>query len=179
MRERSLVQRWLSSKQNPPQPVSSDKLLLRLRLDEGVGNVLKNSAPNASPKSFTTTQTPPQWGETTWLWPDFRMDTSKQVKLGQLGDFDGNQAFSGGGWFMARILANTDKTKKPLTKGLIVAKLPDAVTAKKDPNRDTGTLISKSDTTQQDRGWELWFAQGQISVDLTNQWPQKAIRVTT
>ena len=34
---------------------------------------------------------------------------------------------------MARNLANTDKTKKPLTKGLIVAKLPAAVMGKKDP----------------------------------------------
>ncbi len=179
MRERSLIQQWLASKQNPPQPVSTDKLQLRLRLDEGVGNVVKNSAPDANPKSFATTQTVPQWGETTWLWPDFRMDTSTQLKLGQLGDFDGNQAFSGGGWFMARNLANTDTTKKPLTKGLIVAKLPAAVTAKKDPNRDTGVLISKSDSTQQDRGWELWFAQGKISVDLIHEWPKKAIRVTS
>ena len=179
MQERNLIQQWLTSKQNPPQQVSTDKLQLRLRLDEGAGNVVKNSAPDANPKSFTTSQTVPQWGETTWLWPDFRMDTSTQLKLGQLGDFDGNQAFSGGGWFMARNLANTDKTKKPLTKGLIVAKLPAAVMSKKDPNFDTGVLISKSDSTQQDRGWELWFAQGKISVDLINEWPKKAIRVTS
>ena len=35
-----------------PQPVSTDKLQLRLRLDEGGGDVLKNSAPDANPKSF-------------------------------------------------------------------------------------------------------------------------------
>ena len=179
MQERNLIQQWLTSKQNSPLQVSTDKLQLRLRLDEGVGSVVKNSAPEANPKSFSTSQTVPQWGETTWLWPDFRMDTSTQLKLGQLGDFEGNQAFSGGGWFMARNLANTDKTKKPLTKGLIVAKLPAAVMSKKDPNFDTGVLISKSDSTQQDRGWELWFAQGKISVDLINEWPKKAIRVTS
>ncbi len=48
-----MIQRWLASKQNPAQPVSTDKLLLRLRLDEGGGEVLKNSAPNASPKELS------------------------------------------------------------------------------------------------------------------------------
>ena len=77
-----LVQHWLASKQNPAQPVSTDKLLLRLRLDEGGGEVLKNSAPNANPKSFPIGKFKPQWGETTWLWPDFRMDTSTRVDAG-------------------------------------------------------------------------------------------------
>ena len=52
LQHRALIQQWLDSKQNPAQPVSSDKLLVRLRLDEGGGEVLKNSAPNATPKSF-------------------------------------------------------------------------------------------------------------------------------
>ena len=53
LQDRVLVQRWLASKQNPAQPVATDKLLLRLRLDEGGGEVLKNSAPNANPKSLS------------------------------------------------------------------------------------------------------------------------------
>ena len=53
LQDRVLVQRWLASKQNPAQPVSTDKLLLRLRLDEGGGEVLKNSAPNANPKELS------------------------------------------------------------------------------------------------------------------------------
>ena len=67
--------------------------MLRLRLDEGGGEVLKNSAPNANPQTVSTGKFKPQWGETTWLWPDFRMDTSTRVMLGQTGDFEGNQAF--------------------------------------------------------------------------------------
>jgi hypothetical protein len=31
------------------------------------------------------------WGETTWLWPDFRMDTNTRVNLGHTGDFEWNQ----------------------------------------------------------------------------------------
>src|SRR5580700_10896799 len=127
LKERSLIPQWLASRQNPALPVSTDQLQLRLRLDEGGGEVLKNSAPHPDPASFPIGKFKPQWGETTWLWPDFRMDTSTRVMLGQIGAFEANQEFSGGGWFMARNLANTDRSKKPLTKGLIVAKLPAAV----------------------------------------------------
>ena len=35
----------------------------------------------------------PQWGETTWLWPDFRMDISTHVLLGQTGDYDSEPGF--------------------------------------------------------------------------------------
>ena len=84
--ERTLVERWLQSGENRPQPVSTDKLMLRLRLDEGGGDVLKNSAPNRQPASFPIGKSKPQWGETTWLWPDFRMDTSTHIVLGQTGD---------------------------------------------------------------------------------------------
>jgi len=37
LEDRVLIQHWLASKQNPAQPVSTDKLQLRLRLDEGGG----------------------------------------------------------------------------------------------------------------------------------------------
>lgn len=50
---RALVLRWFALSQEPPMPVGTDKLVLRLRLDEGGGETLKNSVPNASPASFT------------------------------------------------------------------------------------------------------------------------------
>jgi hypothetical protein len=126
-----LIQHWLVSKQNPAQPVSTEKLQLRLRLDEGGGEVLKNSAPNANPKSFPIGKYKPQWGETTWLWPDFRMDTSTRVVLGQTGDFEWNQPFSSGGWFMLRSAPNFTSSSV------------------------AGALVSKMDSTQHDRGWDL------------------------
>ncbi len=100
------MEQWLQSRQGPAQPVSTDKLMLRLRLDEGGGEVLKNSAPHAQPASFPIGKSKPQWGETTWLWPDFRMDTNTRVMLGQTGDYEWNQAFSSGGWFMLRSAPN-------------------------------------------------------------------------
>ncbi len=149
LQDRVLIQRWLASKQNPAQPVATDKLLLRLRLDEGGGEVLRNSAPNASPKVFPLGKFKPQWGETTWLWPDFRMDTSTRVEMGQLGDFEWNQPFSSGGWFMLRSAPNFTSSKV------------------------SGALISKMDSTQHDRGWVLAAENGMISVMLADQAPKE------
>jgi hypothetical protein len=147
LQSRSLVQHWVQSKQNPALPVSTDQLQLRLRLDEGGGDVLKNSAPGG--KSFPLGKYKPQWGETTWLWPDFRMDTSTRVEMGQLGDFDGNQPFSSGGWFMLRSAPNFTSSSV------------------------SGALLSKMDATQHYRGWDLAAENGIISLELFNQAPKE------
>src|SRR6185437_9146695 len=142
-----LVAQWLTSKKDPPRPVSMEGLAVRLRLDEGTGEALKNSAPNANPASFKTTTMKPEWGETTWLWPDFRMQSSTRVLLGQAGNYEASQAFSAGGWFMFRAA--------PFHPG------------------SYGTLISKMESTQHDRGWELAADDnGAISVALVNQRPK-------
>jgi hypothetical protein len=145
---RDLVQRWLASGQNAPQPVAADKLVLRLRMDEAGGNALRNSAPNANPASFTIGGGKPEWGETTWLWQDFRMQPSTRVVLGQTGDFDTSQPFSVGGWMMLRAASNytVDGT--------------------------SGTLISRMDATQHDRGWEIAMVKGHLVVGLVNEEPK-------
>ena len=147
LQDRVLIQNWLASKQNPAQPVSTDKLQLRLRLDEGGGDVLKNSAPDG--KTFPLGKFKPQWGETTWLWPDFRMDTSTRVEMGQIGDFEWDQPFSSGGWFMLRSAPNFTSSKV------------------------SGALISKMDSTQHDRGWVMAAENGMISVMLADQAPKE------
>jgi len=148
LKDHELVANWLSSRQNLPQPVSTDKLVMRLRLDEGGGDELKNGAPHAQPASFPIGKAKPQWGETTWLWPDFRMETSSRILLGQMGDYERNQAFSSGGWFMMRIGPN-------YTLG-----------------GASGTLISKMDASAHNRGWDLSVAKGIVSVELVNQGPK-------
>jgi len=148
LEQRELIDHWLTSHQNSPQSVSVDKLLLRLRLDEGGGDVLKNSAPHAQPASFPIGKSKPQWGETTWLWPDFRMETATNISLGQTGDFEHNQPFSSGGWFMFRSAPNysLDSAK--------------------------GSLLSRMDTTQHNRGWDIALNKGIVSVELVNQGPK-------
>ena len=147
--ERDLVQQWLASRQNLQQRVATDKLILRLRLDEGSGDELKNSAPNASPATFHATVAKPEWGETTWLWPDFRMQSSTRVLLDQTGDYEAAQAFSSGGWFMFRSAPNY-----PV-------------------GSSSGALLSKMDTTQHNRGWDLSIKKGILSVDLVNEAPKE------
>ena len=147
--ERELVQRWLASHQNPPQAVSTEKLMLRLRLDEASGDVLHNSAPHASPAAFQATTVKPEWGETTWLWPDFRMQSNTRVLLGQMGNYATKDAFSTGGWFMFRSAPNF-----PV-------------------DSSSGALMSKMDTSQHDRGWALSVKGGILKVELINQMPKK------
>jgi hypothetical protein len=147
--EHQLVGQWLASRQTPPLPVPADKLILRLRLDEGSGDVLKNSAPHANPSTFQATILKPEWGETTWLWPDFRMRASTRVLLGQTGDYDTKQPFSAGGWFMFRSAPNF-----PV-------------------GSSSGALLSKMDTTQHNRGWDLAIKKGVLSVDLIHQSPKE------
>jgi len=141
-----LIARWLSSRDSAPRAVATNGLVLRLRLDEGSGEELRNSAPKANPASFHTTTLKGEWGETTWLWPDFRMQSSTRVLLGQMGDYDANQAFSSGGWFMFR--------SAPFHPGSF------------------GTLLSKMDSTQHDRGWELSADDGFLNVALVNRMPK-------
>jgi hypothetical protein len=147
----ALIEQWLASRRNLPQPVSTDKLTLRLRLDEGGGEALANSAPNAQPATFPIGKSKPQWGETTWLWPDFRMDTNTRILLGQTGDYERTQAFSSGGWFMMRSAPNYDL------------------------GWESGTLLSKMDTTQHNRGWDLVFTKGILSVELVNEGPKDLV----
>ena len=142
----ALVAQWLASGNNAPRPVATNSFALRLRLDEGSGEELRNSAPNANPASFPTTTLKAEWGETTWLWPDFRMQSSTRVLLGQTGDYKAEQAFSSGGWFMFR--------SAPFHPGSF------------------GTLLSKMDSTQHDRGWELSAEDGFLTVALVNQMPK-------
>jgi hypothetical protein len=146
--ERDLVRNWITSRKDPPQGVSTDKLLIRLRLDEGSGEVLHNSAPNANPAAFKATTVPPQWGETTWLWPDFRMQSNTRVVLDRSGDFEGNQAFSAGGWFMFRSAPYFALDDKP------------------------GAMISKMNTSQHNRGWDLAVRNGVVTVELVNSSPK-------
>jgi hypothetical protein len=142
------VGEWLASHKNPARAVSTSGLIVRLRLDEGRGDQLTNSAPNANAGSFKTTTMKPEWGETTWLWPDFRMQSSTRVLLGQTADYEATHAFSAGGWFMFRTA--------PFHPGSF------------------GTLLSKMESTQHDRGWELSADEnGTLTVALVHQAPKK------
>src|SRR5208282_4646982 len=70
------------------------------------------------------------------------------IVLGQTGNYEWNQAFSSGGWFMVRSAPNynLDNAK--------------------------GALLAKMDTTRHNRGWDLSLERGNVVVNLVNQGPK-------
>lgn len=100
-RARALTADWLAAG-NRPKPVDTAGLELRLRLDEGKGDVLRNFAPAAKVKEFKADTNPLIWGENSWLWPSMRMDILTRVSLGELGNVEAGEKFSTGGWIMLR-----------------------------------------------------------------------------
>ncbi len=98
---RELVGAWIAAGKRP-KPVSTEALELRLRLDEGSGDVVKNSAPEAKVREFKADTNPLVWGENSWLWPSMRMDIFTRLNLGDHGNVDAGDKFSAGGWLMLR-----------------------------------------------------------------------------
>src|SRR5690606_6197926 len=69
-----LIANWLAG-ESAPRALSTEALLVQLRFDEQSGATFKNSAPNATFATVTASGGVPFWGEDTWFWPSYRMDT--------------------------------------------------------------------------------------------------------
>jgi hypothetical protein len=141
-RGRELVTAWLASGHRPA-PVSPEALELRLRLDEGKGDLVKNSAPAATVKEFTADTNPLVWGENSWLWPSMRMDILSRLRLGALGDVEAGDSFSAGAWIMLREKPGGSST-------------------------GDGSLLSRmgDDKRRDGAGWEIYHQKGHFIVNL-------------
>ena len=159
--DRQLPQRLIAwqAKGGHAQAVSQEGLSLRLRLDEtSKGNgadpfLLHNSAPQANPPVITATGSKPLWGEETWLWPSFRMDSNTLVSLGKVGDVDSDQAFSCGMWVRPRNVPAGDW------------------------GHSNGALISSMDIQKKYKGWDIYYSGGPVEVQLIGQWPDDCIQI--
>lgn len=142
---RELTAAWLAAGHRP-QAVPTQALQLRLRLDEGHGDVVKNSAPGATRTEFKATTNPLVWGENTWLWPSMRMDILSRINLGELGDVEADEAFSAGGWLMLRA-----KPGGGVRRGTGI-----------------GSLLSRMGDSKRlgGAGWELYFDGSRFTVNL-------------
>ena len=151
----NLFKQWLAAG-NKPMPVSNSALELRLRLDEGKGDIVKNSAPGAKVAGYKADTNPLIWGEQVWFWPSMRMDISSNLPMPGLGDFEANEGFSASTWTLLRL-----KTSNQNTGG--------------------GALISRMGTDKMDghRGWELYADGDKLVVHIIHHWPEQAIRVET
>jgi hypothetical protein len=156
----TLISGWLAAG-NRPQPVAPTGLSLHLPLDENYqeasegSTLLHNTAPGASPATITTTGPKPHWGEETWLWPTFRLETNTRVDLGRAGDFEKDQPFSCGGWMKLRNVVGGNIWNTP-----------------------AGALLARMDISHHFRGWDVYYQNGSIIVQLVSAWPD-AISVQT
>lgn len=150
-----LFREWLASGKKP-LPVSSDALDLRLRLDEGSGDVVKNSAPGAKTPSYKVDTNPLVWGESVWYWPTMRMDITSNLPMPDLGDYEADQKFSAATWVNLRL-----KTSNA--------------------NTGNGSLISRMGDDSKDghRGWDMFIDGDNFVVHIINHWPDRAIRLNT
>jgi Protein of unknown function (DUF1553)/Concanavalin A-like lectin/glucanases superfamily len=78
------------------------------------------------------------------------MQSNTRVVLDKSGDFEQNQAFSAGGWFMFRSAPYFAVDDKP------------------------GAMISKMDSAQHNRGWDLTVRNGVLTVELIHSSPKDA-----
>ena len=105
--------------------------------------------------TFTATGPKPHWGEETWLWPSFRLETNTRVDLGATGQFEKNEPFSCGGWMRLRNVTGGDVW-----------------------NTKAGALLAKMDIANKFRGWDVYYSDGSVYVQLVHEWPD-AISVKT
>lgn len=141
-----LVGQWLASGEKPER-VSSDKLVLHLKLDESTSeklgaDVINNSAENAQVKEYQSKGPSPVWGEDTLLWRGFRLAPNTEFNLGELAGFERDQAFSVSSWIKPRGTA---------------ARLGDV---------KNGVLIGKMSQDVPHRGWNVYWKRGSILFQL-------------
>lgn len=144
---------WLAAG-NKPQPVATDALEVRLKFDEGKGDLVHNSAPNARAATYSVTTNPPVWCEDNWLWPSMRMDINSRLAMPDEGDFESDQPFTFASWTMLRLSPANAQT-------------------------GDGSLISRMGDEKHDnnRGWDFYIEGDKLIVHINHHWPDHVIRV--
>ena len=150
----TLVPKWLAD--GPaPQFVSAEALQVHLRFDEQAGFTFRNLAPHPTFPEVTATGGVPFWGEDSWFWPSFRMDTATRIELPNTGDIDNADAFSIGTWFMPRLETNASGSPS------------------------VGSILGRMDSTQGNRGWDLGFNGGRLYFRMIHHEASSGIHVET
>jgi hypothetical protein len=101
------------------------------------------------------TDASPVWGEQVWQWPSMRMQAQSKLTVPDVGDFDLDEPFSAGCWAQVRW--------NPAQIGDV----------------NSAALMSRMDSKDKSRGWDLYDDKGKIIVELVNDWPTNAIKVET
>lgn len=147
--------KWLSAG-NKPSMVSPTGLELRLKLDEGKGDIVKNSAPGAKTPSYRADTNPLVWGEHVWLWPSARMEISTNLVMPDQGDFESDESFSASMWINLRMKTSNSTTGN----GPLMARMGDS-------------------SMENHRGWDFFIDGDKLVVHIISKWPDEAIRADT
>lgn len=141
---RQRMAEWLAAGHRP-QPVDATGLEVRLRFDEGRGNVVRNSAPAATVAEFRADVNPLIWGETNWAWGGMRMDIATRLSLGGVADVEATDPLSVSGWIILR----------QKTGGA---------------NTGNGSLIARRGDAKklEGRGWDLYQRDARLEVNLAH-----------
>jgi mono/diheme cytochrome c family protein len=153
----ALIASWLTQPLGGPRPVSAEGLVVRLRFDEGKGDVFADSAAGEKRDFAAATGVPVVWGEGTWFWRYLRMEISTHLELPGVGDEDGSGPFSVATWMRPHLRPNEPK----------------------DPNHPDGVILSRADANQDGRGWQLISNKGKLKFVLAHKSPDEAIEVET
>ncbi|MCU0780343.1 MAG: DUF1553 domain-containing protein [Akkermansiaceae bacterium] len=142
--------------QQGPQSIPPGALELRLRLDEGRGDLVRNSAPGAKTAAYEATTNPLVWGESVWLWPAARIDIAGELVMPDQGDFEADHGFTAAAWINLRMKPGNATT-------------------------GNGALFSRMGGPDDlaNRGWDAFIEGNKLMVHLIHQWPQHALRVET
>ena len=141
-------EQWLvaAKPEDLDRDIPSNDLIAHLPLNEGTGSEVTGTC--GTPKTLRAL------GEVTWK-PDGKIGPAPVMKpngtfeLGEVGDFEKNQAFSYGAWVRAGKV------------GL------------------SGGILARMDEKGGFRGWDLFQNDRNYSVHIVNTWPSDAIKVST
>jgi mono/diheme cytochrome c family protein len=149
-----LIEKWIAAGA-AAQPVSTEGLQVQLRFDEQSGSTFHNTAPHPTFATTNGTGGVAFWGEDTWFWPSYRMDTTTRIEIPNTADVDGSEAFSVGTWFMPRL--ETAASGSP----------------------STGSILGRMDSTNGNRGWDLGYSDGRLSFRMMHAEATSGIHLET
>ncbi len=153
-RAHELILHWLAS-DKPARPVDTQGLQVKLLFNEQHGATFTNSAPQPAFATVTATGGAPIWGEETWFWPSFRMETSTRLELPEIGAIDRTDAFSVATWVMPRMETNASNSPA------------------------YGTILGRMDSTAGLRGWDLSYDDGKLIFRLVHDKESNLIELAT
>ncbi|TWT85872.1 Planctomycete cytochrome C [Posidoniimonas polymericola] len=126
--------------------VGADALETHLPLTEGAGDKVEDTVGSQAAPAATG---PLRWTPDGKLGPAVVLSNEATLALEDAGDFEGNEAFSYGGWVRSA-----------------------------SPGSGAG-IIARMDVGNNYRGWDLWQDGGRLAVHIIDNWPGNALKVST